>query len=82
MKNAPEVFNFESGLEVRVTTDEKGMPWFVAKDVAMALEYSEGSNPSRLIDHIPTEWKGVKPIHTTGGTQRKRPWESSSSTHG
>ena len=46
-----------------------GEPWFVAKDVAEALGYSDSSNPSRLIAAVPEEWKGVKPIHTPGGVQ-------------
>lgn len=38
MKLTP--FNF-SGAEIRVITDEQGEPWFVAKDVADLLEYSD-----------------------------------------
>jgi prophage antirepressor-like protein len=43
--------------------------WFVGKDVAEALRYSEESNPARLFSNVPEEWKGVKPIHTPGGIQ-------------
>lgn len=53
---------------VRVTTEDD-LLWFVAKDVADALEYSEYSNPARLFQIVPEEWKGVKPIHTPYGTQ-------------
>ena len=53
---------------VRVTTEDDIL-WFVAKDVADALEYSEYSNPARLFQIVPEEWKGVKPIHTPYGTQ-------------
>ncbi|WP_434779044.1 BRO-N domain-containing protein [Neisseria sp. Ec49-e6-T10] len=44
--------------------------WFVAKDIMNALEYAESSRPSKVISHIPEEWKGVKQIHTLGGKQR------------
>ena len=53
---------------VRATTEDDIL-WFVAKDVADALEYSEYSNPARLFQIVPEEWKGVKPIHTPYGTQ-------------
>lgn len=60
-------FSFDSR-EIRVLTIA-GDPWFVAKDVAEALEYSESSNPARLFASVPDEWKGVNPIHTLGGIQ-------------
>ena len=60
-------FSFDSR-EIRVLTIA-GDPWFVAKDVAEALEYSGSSNPARLFASVPDEWKGVNPIHTLGGIQ-------------
>lgn len=60
-------FSFESQ-SIRVMNID-GAPWFVAKDVAGALEYAESSNAARLFDHVPDEWKGVNPIHTLGGPQ-------------
>lgn len=33
-----------------------GEPWFVAKDVAEALDYTW--NGSARIDHVPDEWRG------------------------
>ena len=48
---------------------ENGEIWFVAKDIATALEYSEESNPSRLMQSVPEIWKGVKRFHTPGGEQ-------------
>jgi anti-repressor protein len=53
---------------VRVVTEGTEV-WFVAKDIAVVLEYSESSNPARLFQAVPDEWKGVKPIHTPYGTQ-------------
>ena len=49
------------------TVNEDGEIWFVAKDVAMALGYSEWR--SNLIQSVPEIWKGVKPFHTPGGEQ-------------
>ncbi len=60
-------FVFESRT-VRVIMVENE-PWFVAKDISEALEYSESSNAARLFSHVPDEWRGMNPIHTLGGTQ-------------
>ena len=51
--------------------DLDGAPWFVAKDVMMALEYAETSisNVADRTAHVPDEWKGQHPIVTPGGTQ-------------
>jgi anti-repressor protein len=46
-----------------------GEPWFVAKDIAMTLGYSESTGISRLFEIVPGEWKGVYPINTLGGIQ-------------
>lgn len=59
-------FAFDEAL-VRTFRDEEGNVWFVAKDVALALEYAW--NGISRIEHVPDEWKGVKPIHTLGGPQ-------------
>lgn len=42
-------------------------PWFVAKDVAEALEYSRFD--SNLLRHVPDEWKDTNPIRTLSGIQ-------------
>jgi prophage antirepressor-like protein len=54
---------------VRITLDDGGEPWWVAKDVMEVLGYAESSNASRVIGHVPEQWRGVKPIHTLGGDQ-------------
>lgn len=67
----------ETGLKVfenpefgRVRVVERdGEPWFVAKDVLRALGYAEDYNPSRALQAVPEEWKGVQRMHTLGGTQ-------------
>ncbi len=60
-------FSFESR-EVRFIPNGDSFS-VVAKDVLLALEYAEASNPARVIAHVPEEWKGVNPIHTLGGVQ-------------
>lgn len=57
--------------DVRVAQDETGTLWFVAKDVAEALEYPETSlgQMNNLTQAVPDEWKGHKPIMTLGGKQ-------------
>lgn len=68
MANALSQFNFQTNA-VR-TIAENGEIWFVAKDVLTALDYSESSNPAKVTQNIPEEWKGVKLIHTLGGNQK------------
>lgn len=48
---------------VRVHMDENGEPWFVAKDVARALGYSENSinQLANLFRHVPEEWAALNP---------------------
>lgn len=57
-------FIFE-GTGIRVVDEPDGVV-VVAKDVAEALGYEWNA---RLLDKVPTEWKGVKRIHTPGGFQ-------------
>ena len=70
--NAVEVFS-NGEFNVRTSTDADGTVWFVAKDVAEALEYSENtitSNISNLFGAVPEVWKGNKRIITvTRGEQ-------------
>ncbi len=64
-----EIKLFENN-EVRFVTEDDGNFWVVGKDLLRALEYNTNSNPARVFSQIPEDWKGVKPIHTPGGTQR------------
>ena len=67
---------FTSGeFRVRTTQDADGTVWFVARDVADALEYSDASNPARLFANVPEMWKGVKRIHTTSDKATARPYQ-------
>lgn len=52
---------------VRVHRDENGNPWFVAKDVARALNYQWKGIAS--IRHVPEEWRGVTSVQTPSGEQ-------------
>lgn len=58
------LFEFE-GQPLRVHLDDTGEPWFVAKDVALALGYQW--NGSARIAHVPEEWKRVTSIVTLRG---------------
>lgn len=65
--NAIQVFNNEDFGVVR-TIMINGEPWFVGKDVALALGYT---NPQKAIrDHVDEEDKGVNEMFTPGGTQK------------
>lgn len=65
MKNNIVAFKYE---EQQVRTIEKnGEPWFVGKDVAEILGYT---NPRKaIIDHVDDEDKGVTKCDTLGGAQ-------------
>ena len=67
---ASSQFDFQSN-PVR-TIAENGEIWFVAKDVALALDYSQSSVNQivNLFRNVPNEWKGIKPINTLGGEQK------------
>ncbi len=59
-------FNFAPMFSVRAVLRD-GEPWFVAKDVAEALDYSWAG--IRNVQHIPDEWRGVESVSTPSGEQ-------------
>lgn len=61
MSNGIQPFAFEDHL-VRTILDDGGEPWFVAKDVALALGYQW--NGAACIAHVPEEWRGVRTVLT------------------
>ena len=60
-------FAFEEQL-VRCRLDERGEPWFVAKDVALALGYQWAG--IRNVQHIPEEWRLVESVSTSFGDKQ------------
>ena len=60
-------FAFEEQL-VRCRLDEHGEPWFVAKDVALALGYQWAG--IRNVQHIPEEWRLVESVSTSFGDKQ------------
>ena len=66
MENTMQVFTNEEFGTIR-TVEMNGEPWFVGKDVAVALGYS---NPQKAIrDHIDSENKTVNESFTVNGTK-------------
>lgn len=65
MESSLQVFS-NAEFSVRTTRDENGIVWFVARDIAQALEYSEAtmSNMDKTIGMVPDCWKGRYPIPT------------------
>ena len=51
------------------TINENGILWFVAKDIAQALEYNVDGGMTKYFAHVPDFWKGGKRISTPGGEQ-------------
>ena len=64
MSNEPMVFDDSTFGQTRTIVDENGGIWFVAKDVALALDYPRTSinQLNNLFRHIPQEWICHKPI--------------------
>lgn len=61
-----QIFTSPEFGEIR-TLEQNGEPWFVGKDVAQALGYS---NPRKaMIDHVDEQDKGVTKCDTLGGSQ-------------
>ena len=53
---------------VRVISDGSGEPWFVAKDVALALGYVW--KRAATIGHVPDEWRGSYSVQLPSGEQQ------------
>ena len=63
-----QIFKHEVFGEIRTMTDEKGEVFFVGKDVATTLGYSNTRDALR--QHVDDEDKGVVICDTLGGTQK------------
>lgn len=71
--NDLQIFKNPEFGQVRTVTIE-GNPWFVGKDVAVALGYGDGNPNSKslnnaIADHVDEEDKGVTKMETPGGPQ-------------
>lgn len=65
-----EIFNNEDFGQVRALLFN-GEPWFVGKDVAIALGYGSGKSPINAVtNHVDDEDKGVTEMMTPGGKQK------------
>lgn len=70
MENNMQVFSNPEFGEVRTVT-VNNEPWFVGKDVAVALGYGEGKSLANAVArHVDEEDKGVTDLMTPGGTQK------------
>lgn len=63
--SAPTVFHFNTS-SIRVL-ELDGMAWFVASDVAQALNYRDAANLARVLDD---DEKGTHPVSTLKGAQK------------
>ena len=74
--NALQVFS-NGEFKIRSVADNDGSIWFVAKDVAQALDYSEESmkNVGTIINHVPEIWKGRKRITVSSDKPTARPYQ-------
>ena len=64
---APVVFNFSPTFSIRIAMRD-GEPWFVAKDIAEALDYVWKGVAS--VGHVPEEWRGVYSVQTPSAEQQ------------
>ena len=65
--NLPQIFKHQEFGQVRVIMDGRsGEPWFVAADVAKALDYRDAEKLTRLLDE---DEKGTLLVGTPGGKQ-------------
>lgn len=68
-KNEVQLFENEEFGKIR-TLVLNGEPWFVGKDVALALGYGEGKSLANAVaKHVDKEDKGVTELMTPGGKQ-------------
>ncbi len=63
-------FAFNETLSIRIQNFD-GISWFVAKDIALCLEYSVSAiaGIAKLFSNVPDKWKQIKPFETRGGIQ-------------
>ena len=72
--NDLQVFN-NNDFTVRTVQEDNGEIWFVAKDIAQALDYSTDGGMTKYFNHVPEVWKGGKRISTTSEKPTARPYQ-------
>ena len=68
MKNEIKIFESPEFGRIRTVNDEKGEPWFIGKDVAIVLGYSNVRDA--IYKHVDREDKGVANCDSLGGRQK------------
>lgn len=68
MTNQIKIFESPEFGRIRTVSDEKGEPWFIGKDVATVLGYSNVRDA--LCKHVDKEDKGVANCDSLGGRQK------------
>lgn len=68
MTNEIKIFESPEFGRIRTVSDEKGEPWFIGKDVATVLGYSNVRDA--LCKHVDKEDKGVANCDSLGGRQK------------
>ena len=68
MMNQIKIFESPEFGRIRTVSDEKGEPWFIGKDVATVLGYSNVRDA--LCKHVDKEDKGVANCDSLGGRQK------------
>lgn len=70
MSNEMQIFKNQEFGEVRVVEID-GKPWFVGKDVALALGYGKGKSLANAVNkYVSEKDKGVTGLMTPGGMQK------------
>ena len=78
MKNEIMIFESPEFGRIRTVNDEKGEPWFIGKDVAIILGYSNVRDA--IYKHVDREDKGVANCDSLGGRQKTTIINESDST--
>lgn len=68
MMNQIKIFESPEFGRIRTVSDEKGEPWFIGKDVATVLGYSNVRDA--LCKHVDKEDKGIANCDSLGGRQK------------
>ena len=68
MKTEIMIFESPEFGRIRTVNDEKGEPWFIGKDVAIILGYSNVRDA--IYKHVDREDKGVANCDSLGGRQK------------